>query len=106
MGGIWLAYFIRNLKARPLLASNDPRDTYSLLQSARTRTLIVYEMEHTIHHSPNGAGHEQREVSVRLIVVSLGFLAVGTFLVFLLVVGIFRYFYDTDKTGEALAGKA
>ena len=34
--------------------------------------------------------------------VSLGFLAVGTFLVFLLVVGIFRYFYDTDKTGEAL----
>jgi hypothetical protein len=31
LGGIWLAYFIRNLKARPLLASHDPRDTYSLL---------------------------------------------------------------------------
>jgi hypothetical protein len=31
LGGIWLAYFIMNLKARPLLASNDPRDTYSLL---------------------------------------------------------------------------
>jgi len=31
LGGIWLAYFIRNLKSRPLLASNDPRDTYSLL---------------------------------------------------------------------------
>jgi hypothetical protein len=28
VGGIWLAYFIRNLKARPLLASNDPRHTY------------------------------------------------------------------------------
>jgi hypothetical protein len=59
-------------------------------------------MEHTVHPSPNGAGHEQSEVSVRLIVVSLGFLAVGTFLVFLLVIGIFRYFYDTEKTGESL----
>jgi hypothetical protein len=59
-------------------------------------------MEQTVHHSPNGSGHEQSEVSVRLIVVSLAFLAVGTFLVFILVVGIFRYFYDTDKTGEAL----
>jgi hypothetical protein len=59
-------------------------------------------MEHTVHHSPNGAGHEESEVSVRLIVVSLAFLAVGTFLVFLLVVGIFRYFYDTNKSAEAL----
>jgi hypothetical protein len=58
-------------------------------------------MEHTVHHSPNGAGHEQREANVKVIVVSLGFLAVATFLIFLLVVGIFRYFYDTDKTGEA-----
>jgi len=33
LGGIWLAYFIRNLKARPLLPSNDPRDTYSLLKA-------------------------------------------------------------------------
>ena len=33
LGGIWLAYFIKNLKARPLLASNDPRDTYSLLKA-------------------------------------------------------------------------
>jgi len=33
LGGIWLAYFIRNLKSRPLLASNDPRDTYSLLKA-------------------------------------------------------------------------
>jgi len=31
LGGIWLAVFIWNLKARPLLASHDPRDTYSLL---------------------------------------------------------------------------
>jgi len=59
-------------------------------------------MEHTVHHSPNGAGHEQSEVSVRLIVVSLGFLAIGTALVFILVVGIFRYFYDTNKTADAL----
>ncbi|HEY6393380.1 MAG TPA: hypothetical protein VIX89_19010 [Bryobacteraceae bacterium] len=28
IGGIWVAFFIRNLKARPLLASNDPRHTY------------------------------------------------------------------------------
>jgi len=58
-------------------------------------------MEHTAHHSPNGAGHEQSEVSVRLIVVSLAFLAVATFFVFVLVVGIFRYFYDTYSTAEA-----
>ncbi len=58
-------------------------------------------MEQTIHHSPNGAGHEQQEVSVRLIVVSLAGLAVLTFFVFILVVGIFRYFYDTDKTAES-----
>jgi hypothetical protein len=29
IGGVWIAFFIRHLKARPLLASNDPRDTYS-----------------------------------------------------------------------------
>ena len=34
LGGIWLAYFIMNLKSRPLLASRDPRDTYSLLATA------------------------------------------------------------------------
>jgi hypothetical protein len=28
LGGIWLAYFIRHLKARPLLVPNDPRNTY------------------------------------------------------------------------------
>jgi len=60
------------------------------------------DMEHTVHHSPNGAGHEQSEVSVRLIVVSLGFLAIGTALVFILVVGIFCYFYYTNKTADAL----
>lgn len=58
-------------------------------------------MEHTIHHSPNGAGHEHSEASVRLIVVSLGGLAIGVLIVFVLVVGIFRYFYDTDKTAES-----
>ena len=34
VGGIWLAYFIWNLKSRPLLAARDPRDTYSLLVTA------------------------------------------------------------------------
>jgi hypothetical protein len=34
LGGIWLAVFIWNLKSRPLLASQDPRDTYSLLAKA------------------------------------------------------------------------
>ena len=34
LGGIWLAFFIWNLKSRPLLASRDPRDTYSLLAKA------------------------------------------------------------------------
>lgn len=58
-------------------------------------------MEHTAHHSPNGAGHEQSEVSVRLIVVSLAFLAVATFFVLLLVTGIFRYFYASYSTAEA-----
>ena len=33
-GGIWLAVFIWKLKSRPLLASHDPRDTYSLLATA------------------------------------------------------------------------
>jgi hypothetical protein len=30
IGGLWLAYFIFNLKKRPLLVPNDPRNTYSL----------------------------------------------------------------------------
>ena len=34
LGGIWLAVFISNLKSRPLLASHDPRDTYSLVATA------------------------------------------------------------------------
>jgi hypothetical protein len=32
LGGIWLSFFIRNLKARPLLVTRDPRDTYSLVK--------------------------------------------------------------------------
>ncbi len=59
-------------------------------------------MEHTVHHSPNGAGHEQSEVSVRLIVVSLAFLAVATAIVFVLVIGIFRYFYSSYSTAESI----
>jgi hypothetical protein len=30
IGGIWVGYFFRNLKARPLLVLNDPRNTYSV----------------------------------------------------------------------------
>jgi hypothetical protein len=60
-------------------------------------------MEHPVHHSPNGAaGHETSEVSVRLIVVSLAFLAVATAIVFVLVVGIFRYFYTAYSTEETM----
>jgi len=58
-------------------------------------------MEHTAHHTTNGAGHEQSEVSVKLIVASLAFLAVVTAIVFVLVVGIFRYFYVSYSTEEA-----
>jgi hypothetical protein len=60
------------------------------------------DMEQTLHHSPNGAGHEQSEVSVRLIVVSLAFLAVFTFIICVLVVGIFRYFHSYYGTDEAV----
>ena len=54
-------------------------------------------MEHSIAHTSNGAGpgHEEREVKVRTIIVSLAFLALGTFIVFVLVVGIFRYLHAT-----------
>ena len=58
-------------------------------------------MEQPIAHSHNGAGHEEREVSVRFIVISLGVLLVGTFLVCLLVVGIFQFFHMTYKPDEA-----
>jgi len=34
IGGIWLAYFIWNLKKRPMLVPNDPRNTYSVARSA------------------------------------------------------------------------
>jgi hypothetical protein len=29
LGGIWIAFFIRNLKSRPLLVPHDPRNTYA-----------------------------------------------------------------------------
>ena len=51
LGGIWLAYFIPNLKTRPLLVPNDPRNTYV---ACRARTLICI-LSNT---APNGAGHE------------------------------------------------
>jgi len=33
LGGVWLWYFLRNLKARPLLVPDDPRNTYSRVQA-------------------------------------------------------------------------
>jgi hypothetical protein len=54
-------------------------------------------MEHTLQHSPNGAGHEKSEVKVQTIVISLAFLALLTFLTCVIVVGIFRYLNDTYK---------
>jgi hypothetical protein len=57
-------------------------------------------MDQAIHHSPNGAGHEQSEVSVRFIVVSLLVLLVGVVLVCFLVIGIFRYFQTVDHVEE------
>ncbi|HEX4593142.1 MAG TPA: hypothetical protein VH157_02650 [Bryobacteraceae bacterium] len=51
-------------------------------------------MEHPAAPSPNGAGHEHREVNVRFIVISLITLLIGTFMVCLLVIGIFRYFHN------------
>jgi len=58
-------------------------------------------MEHSLPHSPNGAGHERSEISVRFIVVSLAVLLVGTFLAALLVVGIFQFFSHTYQPQEA-----
>ena len=58
-------------------------------------------MEHPIAPSPNGTGHEHREVSVRFIVVSLIVLLIGTFMVCLLVIGIFQYFHSTYLPAQA-----
>ena len=58
-------------------------------------------MEHETHHTPNGVGHEESEVSVRFIVVSLFALLIGTFLMTLLVVGIFQYFHATYRPDQA-----
>ncbi|MGD0300522.1 MAG: hypothetical protein ABSE86_25845 [Bryobacteraceae bacterium] len=58
-------------------------------------------MDHSVHSTPNGAGHEKSEVSVPFIVVSLSVLLVGTFLVALLVVGIFQFFSHTYQTQES-----
>jgi hypothetical protein len=58
-------------------------------------------MDHTIQHSPNGSGHEQTEVNVRTIVVSLAFLLLGAILAAIVTEGIFRYLHDTYKPDEA-----
>ena len=69
--------------------------TRAIPTAARPRTDT--DMDHTIEHSPNGSGHEQSEVNVRTIVVSLAFLLLGAFLAAIVTVGIFRYLHDTYK---------
>ncbi len=54
----------------------------------------------TEHHS-NGAGHEQSEVSVQFVFVSLTALLIGAFLVSLLSVGIFQFFKSTYRPDQA-----
>lgn len=56
-------------------------------------------MEHAAH-SPNGAGHEQSEVSVRVIIVSLAVLLIGALMVCFLVVGIFQYFHHENQVDQ------
>ena len=58
-------------------------------------------MEHSIQPSHNGAGHETKEVSVQFIVISLAVLLIGTFLVAMLVVGIFQFFSHTYQPVES-----
>jgi hypothetical protein len=59
------------------------------------------DMDHTIQHNPNGTGHEQTEVNVRTIVVSLAFLLLGAILAAIVTIGIFRYLHDTYKPDVA-----
>ena len=52
-------------------------------------------MDHASEHHTNGEGHETKEVSVPFVFVSLSALIIGTFLVSLLVIGIFQFFKST-----------
>jgi len=61
------------------------------------------DMDHSAEHIPNGSsGHEQSEVDVRTIVISLAALLVGAMLVALLTIGIFRYFHTVNRVDETL----
>jgi len=58
-------------------------------------------MDHSVEHIPNGSsGHEEREVDVRTIVVSLAALLVGAMLAAFLTIGIFRYFHSANKVDQ------
>jgi hypothetical protein len=58
-------------------------------------------MDHSVEHIPNGSsGHEQSEVDVRTIVVSLAALLMGAMMVALLTIGIFRYFHAENKVDQ------
>ncbi|HEY6393381.1 MAG TPA: hypothetical protein VIX89_19015 [Bryobacteraceae bacterium] len=58
-------------------------------------------MDHSVEHIPNGSsGHEEREVDVRTIVVSLAALLVGAMLTAFLTIGIFRYFHTANKVDQ------
>jgi hypothetical protein len=53
-------------------------------------------------HTDIEIGHDTRDASVRAIVITLGFLAVGAAIVFVLVYGIFRYLADHPLTAAPL----
>ena len=61
-------------------------------------------MDHNVEHHPNGSsGHEQSEVDVRTIVISLIALLIGAMLAAGLTIGIFRYLHSTNKVDESNA---
>lgn len=55
-------------------------------------------MDHAIEHSPNGtSGHESREASIKLIVLSAAGLSIVVFVVFVLMVGMFDVLKSTEN---------
>jgi hypothetical protein len=60
-------------------------------------------MDHPSENHNNGIGHETKEVSVPFVFGSLFALIIGTFLVSLLVIGIFQFFkatYHPDRAAK------
>jgi hypothetical protein len=60
------------------------------------------DMDHAMPHTPNGAGHEHSEISVRTVVVSLAALLIGVVMVVFLVIGIFRFFHSENHIDQTI----